>query len=406
MREQIEKYYLRLITGPSRGIPAACARALLWGISQIYRLIVNIRYLLYRMKIFRARSVTAWVISVGNITLGGTGKTPVVERLARLLSARGRKVAIVSRGYRRKTGPLLRRFKEKILGAPTTRIVSDGERIFLDARVAGDEPYMLASNLKDVPVLVNRRRAKAALYASHRFKADTIILDDGFQHVGLKRDLDIVLVDSEYPFGNGYLFPRGFLRERPRHLNRADLVIITKVKTSPAELKRRLLEYNPRLEILECRYKPLYLRDLRTSIRASLDYLRGTKICAVAGIARPEGFKRHLEEQGAIIVETRWFPDHHFYSQQELIDILNHAWRASAEALVTTEKDAARFAKLSPSGLPVYSLRVEVETLTDGENFDQSILRLLRRREKRLLEKSRENGRIKNAGNSETKNDG
>ena len=404
MRDQIEKYYLKVITGHYRGFWAVLVRAFLWVFSQLYRLVINLRYLLYRIKIFRTRSVTAWVISVGNITLGGTGKTPVVERLARLLSSRGRKVAIVSRGYRRKTGPLLRRMKEKLLGAPTTRIVSDGKRIFLNARVAGDEPYMLASNLKDVPVLVNRRRAKAALYAVRRFKADTIILDDGFQHVGLKRDLDIVLVDSEYPFGNGYLFPRGFLRERPRHLNRADLVIITKVKTSPVELKQRLRELNPRLEILECRYKPLYLRDLRTSIRASLGCLRGMKICAVAGIARPEGFKQLLQEQGAVVVETRWFPEHHFYSQQELIDIINQAGQASAEALITTEKDAARFAKLSPSGLPVYSLRVEVETLTGEEDFDRSLLRLLRRREQRLLEESRGNGRLKNNINDETLN--
>lgn len=395
MRDQIEKYYLQVISGSGRGFWLFLARAFLWVLSQLYRLIVNLRALLYRMKIFRARSVTAWVISVGNITLGGTGKTPVVERLARLLSSRGRKVAIVSRGYRRKTGPWMRRFKEKILGAPTTRIVTDGQRIFLNARVAGDEPYMLASNLKDVPVLVNRRRSKAALYAVRRFKADTVILDDGFQHVGLKRDLDIVLVDSRYPFGNGYLFPRGFLRERPRHLNRADLAIITKARTEPVELKEELKRLNPRLEILECRYKPLYLRDLRTSIRASLDYLRGTKICAVAGIARPEGFKQLLQEQGAVIVETRWFPDHHFYSQQELIDIINQAWQASAEALITTEKDAVRFARLSPSGLPVYSLRVEVETLTEDENFNQSILRMLRRREKRRLEEARGNGRAK-----------
>ena len=403
MRDQIEKYYFKIITGPGRDFWVSLARVFLWVLSQLYRLIINLRAHLYRMKILRAHSVTAWVISVGNITLGGTGKTPVVERLARLLSSRGRKVAIVSRGYRRKTGPRLRRIKEKILGAPTTRIVSDGQRIFLNARVAGDEPYMLASNLKDVPVLVNRRRAKAALYAVRRFKADTIILDDGFQHVGLKRDLDIVLVDSEYPFGNGYLFPRGFLRERPRHLNRADLAIITKAKTTPVELKRELHRLNPRMEILDCGYKPLYLRDLRTSIRASLDYLRGTKIYALAGIARPEGFKQLLEEQGANIVETRWFPDHHFYSQQELIDILNRAWQISAEALVTTEKDAARFAKLSPAGLPVYSLRVEMETLPGEEDFDRSMLKLLRRREKRLLEEARGAGRHKIIINEETR---
>jgi tetraacyldisaccharide 4'-kinase len=273
--------------------------------------------------------------------------------------------------------------KEKILGAPTTRVVSDGQRMFLTARVAGDEPYLLASNLEGIAVLVNRRRAKAAQYAARRLKADTIILDDGFQHFGLKRDLDIVLVDAQCPFGNNHLLPRGILREPPRNLERADIILVTKAQDGHTHsLKQTLARFNARAEIMECRHKPLFLRDLRTSLKTSLAFIQDTKVYSVAGIARPEGFERLLRELGAVVVKTRRFADHHFYIPQEMIDLINEAWQLGAEVIVTTEKDAARFPLLPPSGLPVYSLRVQVETLNEEENFDQNILRLLRDRGK------------------------
>jgi tetraacyldisaccharide 4'-kinase len=383
MRDRLEHFFLEVVENRRQGPFIAVLKGGLWLLSLVYYLVIQARQLFFRLHLFPSRSVTAWVISVGNITVGGTGKTPVVERLARLLHAHGRKVAIVSRGYRRSTGPWLVRLKEKLLGAPTTRLVSDGQRMFLTSRVAGDEPYLLASNLEGIAVLVNRRRAKGALYAAKRLKADTIILDDGFQHLGLKRDLDIVLVDSQCPFGNRHLIPRGILREPPRNLERADIILITKAELGQTQsLKQSLARFNPRAEIMECRHKPLFLRDLRTSLKASLAYLQDTKIYSVAGIARPEGFEKLLIELGAVVVKSRRFADHHFYISQEMIDLMNEAWQMGAEAIVTTEKDAARFPLLPPSGLPVYSLRVEVETVNEAENFDQSLLRLLRDREK------------------------
>ncbi len=394
MRERLESFFLEVVENRRKGPAIAALKGSLWLFSILYRLAIQCRVLLYRIHLFPTRSVTAWVISVGNVTVGGTGKTPVVERLARLLSQHGRKVAIVSRGYRRSTGPLLARLKEKLLGAPTTRVVSDGGRIFLTARVAGDEPYLLASNLEGIPVLVNRRRAKAALYAAKRLKADTIILDDGFQHLGLKRDLDIVLVDSQRPFGNGHLIPRGILREPPRNLDRADIILVTKAEAGCAGgLKQSLARYNSRAEIMECRHQPLFLRDLRTSLKTSLAFLQGAKVCSVAGIAHPEGFERLLAELGAEVVKKHRFADHHFYVSQEMIDLMNEAWRMGAEVIVTTEKDAARFPLLPPTGLPVYSLRVQVETLEGAENFDSSFLRLLRDREKGRRNEARSSAR-------------
>jgi len=381
MREQIEKYYLKVLAGKKKGFSVGIFKVFIGGLSLLYLVVIQIRCLFYRLRIFRARSVTAWVISVGNITLGGTGKTPVVERLAGLLNSRGRKVAIVSRGYRRKRGPRLRRLKEKLRGAPTTRVVSDGYNILLNSLVAGDEPYMLASNLEGVPVVINRNRRKGALYAIRRFKADTIILDDGFQHLDLKRDLDIVLIDANCPFGNGHIFPRGILREPCRNLSRADLLFITKaVSGGQDELKKELRQYNQRARILECRHNPIYLYDVRTSIKASLDFIRGMKAATLAGIANPEGFEKMLSGLGVQVIHSRRFADHHIYSQQELIDVLNKAARRGAEILLTTEKDAVRFPRLPKGSIPVFSLRVRIDSVVEGADIDADILRFLRER--------------------------
>ena len=381
MREWIERFYLSVLREEREGFFISLFKILLKVLSWIYLALIQFRFFLYRIRLFPSRSITAWVISVGNLTLGGTGKTPVVERLARLLHSRGRKVAVVSRGYRRKTGPRLKRLKEKILGAPTTRVVSDGQNILLNARVAGDEPYMLAINLPQIPVLVNRNRVKGSLYAVRRLKADTIILDDGFQHLALKRDLDIVLIDSGNPFGNGQLFPRGILREPPQNLARADLILLTKARENdPGPVKKKLVGYVGKNETLCCRHSPAYLYDVRTSLKTTVDFLKGMRVATLAGIARPEEFEKLLTRLGAEVIYSRRFADHHFYSQQELIDVINEAQENGAEILVTTEKDAVRFTRLSPGGLPVYSLRVRIESVRDGEDFDRCMLRFLRRR--------------------------
>lgn len=381
IRERIERYYLKVLLGRKTGFRVRVFKALLVFLSLLYLAAIQLRFFLYRIRVLRSRSVTAWVISVGNITLGGTGKTPVVERLARLLHSRGRKVAVISRGYRRKTGPRWKRFREKILGAPTTRMVSDGKNILLNSRVAGDEPYLLAANLEGIPVLINRNRAKAALYAIRRLKVDTIILDDGFQHLGLKRDLDIVLVDSRYPFGNGRIFPRGILREPVRNLSRADLILITKASEGQEEdLKAELRRFNQQAEILECRHNPVYLRDVRTSIKASLEFIKGAKAATLAGIANPYGFERMLKKLGVEVIYSRRFADHHFYTQQELIDTMNKASLRGAEILLTTEKDAVRFPRLPPGKLPVFFLRVRIDSVREEEDFGQEVLRFLRRR--------------------------
>ena len=261
------------------------------------------RLWLFRHRFLRAHHPACLVISIGNLTVGGTGKTPVVEKFARTLQDHGRRVAILSRGYKSKKPPLLRRLQRKWLGMERRkpRIVHDGQRLLLDSRFAGDEPFMLAKSLGDVIVLVDKDRVRAALYAIREMKCDTLILDDGMQYLHLKHRLEICLIDAQAPFGNEYLLPRGTLREPPSNLRRASYIFIT--KTPPAgnaALIERIREYNRTAEIVECRHQPLYLQNLYDSDdRKPLEHLRGKYIAALSGIARPESFEQSLVALGA-----------------------------------------------------------------------------------------------------------
>ena len=207
---------------------------------------------------------------------GGTGKTPVVEKFARELRDQGRNVAILSRGYRSKPTPLHQRLLNQLfLRHDTTppRVVSDGKSLLLDSEMAGDEPYMLASNLKDVVVLVDKDRVKSGRYAIEKFGCDTLLLDDGFQYWKLRgRRQDIVLVDRQQPFGTERLLPRGTLREPPSHLARASTIFITKSDGNTAELRRRIAQFNPTAGIIECIHHPLYLEDVFTGQRLGLEF--------------------------------------------------------------------------------------------------------------------------------------
>ena len=284
---------------------------------------------------------------MGNLTVGGTGKTPVVEKFARVLRDQGRNVAILSRGYRSKPTPLHRRMLNKVfLRDDTTppRVVSDGKSLLLDSEMAGDEPYMLASNLKDVVVLVDKDRVKSGRYAIEKFGCDTLLLDDGFQYWKLRgRRLDIVLIDRQQPFGNERLLPHGTLREPPSHLARASAIFITKSDGNTEELRRRIAQLNPTAGIIECIHHPLYLEDVFTGQREGLELLKGRKVASLSGIAQPESFERSLVHLGAELVYSKRFADHHRFTQQEILNAINRSKKRQAETIVTTQKDAVRF---------------------------------------------------------------
>lgn len=378
--ENLETYLLSVIDGSRKGKWPAILRVLLKGLSLLFSFVVQVRLKLYKHRIVRPNTLGCQVISVGNLTVGGTGKTPVVEVFARNLQQQGRKVAILSRGYKSKEAS----FREKMIQRITTgkietppRVVSDGKRLLLDSWSAGDEPYMLATNLPEVVVVVDKDRVKAGKYAIKELGCDTLILDDGFQYLKLGHRLDIALVDSTNPYGGGHLLPRGLLREPMRNIKRAGFIFITKCTNGGnPELKEQLRKLNPVAEISECRHAAKYLKDVFGDKTYPLEKLKGMKIAAVSAIAVPESFEKALEEFGAEIVYTRRFADHHRFSQQEIINTINWSMKRGAEAILTTEKDAVRFPYVDRRDIPIIYMRVEIEMLSGEEEFMDWIMRI------------------------------
>lgn len=375
--EGIETFVLEVILEQRRGKRATAMRGVLFSLSKVFALAVKGRRLLYDLRILRDSALGVQVIAIGNLTVGGTGKTPVVEKFARELQDQGRKVAILSRGYRSRPAPLHRRLVNKLLlreDKTPPRVVSDGKSLLLDSESAGDEPFMLASNLKDVVVLVDKDRVKSGIYAIEKFGCDTLLLDDGFQYWKLAgRRRDIVLIDCQQPFGNNHLLPRGTLREPPGHLIRANNIFITKSNGTSEELRNRLRRFNPRAGIIECVHQPLYFEDLFTGERHGIEFVKDQKIASLSGIAQPESFEESLVALGAELVASKRFADHHRFTQQEALNIINRGKKRGATMVITTQKDAVRFPKLDRRDLPIYFMRVEIKIIRGARNFQECV---------------------------------
>ena len=380
--EELEQYFLELMDGRRRQWYDRAMCGVLFLASRCYRMATQFRLWMYDKRVIRPHALGCLVVSIGNLSCGGTGKTPVVEVFARSLSSKGRKVAILSRGYRSKKRSLwskmIQMFRNQKIEVPP-KVVSDGRDLLLNSEYAGDEPYMLASNLRDVAVLVDKDRVKSGGYAIDHFHTDVIILDDGFQYLMLRPHINIVLVDSTDPFGNGHVLPRGTLREPIKNIRRADYIFLTKSDGSHKQehLKRFIRRHTKRAEIIECCHKPQYLVKLFSSKETEpLEKLRGLRVAALSAIARPESFEGFLKQLGAELVLADHYADHHRYTQQELIDFVNQAKAAGAEMIVTTEKDAVRMPRLDRCDVPLYYLRIEIDILSGRENFDQCISRI------------------------------
>jgi len=379
--ERTEKFLVRLIEreGADQGHSWSIMLMLaaLKHLSRIYRSVVQLRLFCYNKGIMRHHTLGCQVISVGNLTVGGTGKTPVVEIFAHELQKAGRKVAILSRGYKKSQPPFFQRLANKLTfkeRRTPPRVVSDGRSLLLDSAMSGDEPYMLASNLPEVAVLVGKDRVKSGRYAINKLGCDTLILDDGFQYLSLKPRVQIVLVDKTNPFGNENVLPRGILREPVKNIKRADYIFITKSDgKNVEELRDRIRSLNPKAEIIECRHCPRYLQNVFTNERHELSKLDGMKVTTLSGIAAPAGFEKSLETFGAELLKCHRFADHHRYTQQELINIINTAGKLKADAIITTEKDAVRFPNIGRRDVPVYYLRVDIEILSGAQDFKAGI---------------------------------
>ena len=376
--ERLEGYLVKLIQEPGadrdQPLGIRVLLAFLKAVSCIFGAVVAIRYFLYSTGIMRRYPLGIQVISIGNVTAGGTGKTPVTEIFARTLAAEGRKVAILSRGYRRKEAPWWQRVFMQVVTPPL--VVSDGKHVLLDSAVGGDEPYMLASNLPGVAVVVDRNRVKAGRYAIKRLGCDTLILDDGFQYQKLKHSVEVVLVDSTNPFGNGHMLPRGVLREPARNLKRADIIFLTKCRGDVSAVKAEIRRYNGTAEIVECNHTPKSLKDVWSREEYPLSWLEGKTVCTLSGIASPKGFENSLRRLGAKVVWCERYADHHRYDSSEILYALNRTADMGSDALVTTEKDAVRFPRFETVPVRCLYLRIAIEILSGRENFNQIIDRI------------------------------
>lgn len=379
----LEQYTVDVIFGRRDERLADAYALFLWCLSQLFSGLVQLRLWLYRNRIMRDQPLGCLVVVVGNLTVGGTGKTPVVEKFARSLAERGRRVAILSRGYRSRSVPLWRRALNWITkgSEPPPKVVSDGGTVLLDSDVAGDEPYMLARNLPGVVVLVDKNRVKAGAYAIKRFGCDTLVLDDGFQYLPLKGRLNLLLVDKTNPFGNGELLPRGLLREPIKHLHRASYIFVTKSDGQrDLELEETIRQHNPGAEIIECAHVPKYLQRINNGHgapeRHELPYLKGRRVGAFSGIATPDSFEAFLRKFGANLLYTKRYVDHYRFTADDLDLIFEEAVNAGLDFVVTTEKDAVRISADMKFPLPLYYLRLEIEILRGAADFNEAVGRI------------------------------
>ncbi len=379
--ESIASFAVDVVYERRKGVGARLLGGFLRVLSWVFELIVRTRLWLYRNRLFRDTPLGCKVVVVGNLTVGGTGKTPIVLKMARVLARRGRKVAILSRGYKGASDSMAKRFWRWMTqgSRPDPLVVSDGKSVLVGPDEAGDEPFMLAQNLsgEGVVVIVDRDRVEGGRFALRRFGVDTILLDDGLQYLPLRGQINLLLVDSRDPFGNGSLLPRGILREPVANLSRASYVFVTKSVGPPsAELIQLIRRHNAKAEIIACAHSATELVEVDGPGRHPMSTLAGKRIAAFSGIATPERFEETLKAHGAVIVANRRFLDHHAFNDEDLDEVLDQAMRAKAEMILTTEKDAVRLQSRFRPPIPLMYVRLEVEILGDREGFNAAVERI------------------------------
>ena len=334
------------------------SRYLLFPLALFYWGVQFWRNIFYAVGFFLTNRLPIPVISVGNLSVGGTGKTPMVIYLALKLEAMGKKVTIISRGYKRKT--------------TGTLVVSDGDQMLTTWEEAGDEPYLMAKRVTSVPVVVDEVRYRGGLHAVQRFNPSVILLDDAFQHRQLERDLDIVLLNSQDTPADYKLLPYGKLREPWFHLRRANIVFWTKVNLSSESSRRsphpevRSKVSQAKVPVFRSKMAAAFLRD-SAGKSVPLTQIKGRKAYLFCGIGDPESFRSLLQKAGADIVGFRVFEDHHHYIKVELGGIVEDAAALGAEMTITTEKDSFKTEHFLTEEDSVYSLRINFVPSTEGE---------------------------------------
>jgi len=330
--------------------------------SIFYSIGINFRNFLYFIKFLPQIKLDKIVISIGNLTTGGTGKTPITAEIARIAAKSGKKIAILSRGY------------GGSLDLSEVNLISDGETVFHTAKEAGDEPFWLASNVKNVFVITGKDRVKSALWAIKNFDIDIFILDDGFQYRRLKKDLDILLVDGHKKFGNGMLLPAGPLREPLSEINRADKIIVVNKVTHDHQAVKNCRAYARHLintydkEVFGCNTLATGVHNIENNI----PIFTPQNVYAFTGIAQPEFFFSSLEKHKHTLVKKLEFNDHYAYSQKDLQNIMEDAKSFGANIIVTTEKDIV---KLKPF---IANIKTEISICILRQAVELDIANLLK----------------------------
>ena len=335
-------------------------------LSFFYLVIINIRNWLYDHKILKEVKLSCPVISVGNITVGGTGKTPCVVMLAQILKKNGFKPAVISRGYGG-------------CNISPADIVSDGDKILLDSEIVGDEPLLIAHALKDIPVITGTQRIITGQTAIDKFGTNVIICDDAMQHRQIFRDINLVLFDSKDLQRNNHVLPWGKLREPIKELRRSSAIVITRAdeaknidgwveKLIPAD----------RIPVFKGVHRPQDIISGDEKVQKPVSELKGKKVCAFCGIANPDSFEKTLLSAGARIMSFDIFPDHHRFSEKELEQLKIRFINSGADYLVTTEKDAMRLQNHSEFLKTIFILRVKMQIEPSESSFENFIIEKLK----------------------------
>lgn len=381
-REALQIYLYKLVHGEEPGILAVFLLGLLRIFSAIYGLGVRATLYLYKSGVLKQHKLDCQVISLGNITVGGTGKTPTAQRLATIIRDMGYRVVILNRGYRAGwTGQV--------------GLVSDGYKSYMTVTEAGDEAYLLAKSLPGVPVVIGKNRILTGQYAVEKLKADVIILDDGYQHWQLARDLDIVLIDALNIFGNNFLLPRGTLREPLSNLGRAQAFLLTKVDQSTDDAKDiihgTLARYNDQALVVESIHQPkcfVEIEEWYKGVRitnVALETIRNQKVVALSAIGNPTSFEQTILDIGVAEVCGVRYADHHDYTMAEMQNIMQRGVDEKAYALITTEKDAVKIPAEfihSERPLPLYVLSIAVHFTEGYEEFMELVKDVTRNKTK------------------------
>ena len=377
--DAIIQYIYQIAYGPETPFYGWLILGFLRGCSYLYEYGVRLKLALYDMGIKKKEKLDCCVISIGNITVGGTGKTPTAQKMAALIKRMGYRVVILNRGYRSHW--------DKEIG-----VVSDGNKIFMTAYEAGDEAYLMAKTLPGIPVVIGKNRAITGKYAVEKLNAEVIIMDDGYQHWHLERDLDVVLVDTLNMFGNGCVLPRGMLREPLENLNRGDLFLLTKTDQSSIlsrmQLRKTIGKYNSKAPVVESVHHPKNFVEIAdwykgiTQNHLELSELEGKNVMVFSAIGNPSSFEQTLSGIGLNIKEAVRYPDHHDYGMLEMQYILERASSHNAVAMITTSKDAVKIPTefiYSSREIPLYILNMDIQ-VTDGfEEFKECVLNAIKK---------------------------